>query len=124
MSRIGYVSIIFLFLQLQYNENPEDFRSEVTTFTSLRNESCVKISTNSDIGLKKLKRYYCQLAFFQNRFKVLDSPLMKKGPFDFPWREAEDDLLMGKNYIVLIGLLGCLGPTDCLGAWERVLIML
>ena len=104
MSRIGYVSIIFLFLQLQYNENPEDFRSEVTTFTSLRNESCVKILTNSDIGLKNLKRYYCQLAFFRNRFKVLDSPLMKKGPFDFPWSEADDDLLTGKNYTVLIGL--------------------
>lgn len=49
---------------------------------------------------------------------------MKKGPFDFPWSEAEDDLLMGKNYTVLIGLLGCHGPTDCLGTWGRVLIML
>ena len=104
-----------MFLQLQYNENPEDFRSEVTTFTSLRNESCVKILTNSDIGLKNLKRYYCQLAFFRNRFKVLDSPLMKKGPFDFPWSEAEDDLLMGKNYTVLIGLANI---------WGLVLIML
>ena len=43
---------------------------------------------------------------------------MKKGPFDFPWREAEDDLLMGKNYIVLIGLLGCHGT------WGLVFIML
>ena len=95
-----FIYNFFLFLQLQYNENPEDFRSEVTTFTSLRNESCVKILTNSDIGLKNLKRYYCQLAFFRNRFKVLDSPLMKKGPFDFPWSEADDDLLTGKFYTI------------------------
>ena len=95
-----FIYNFFLFLQLQYNENPEDFRSEVTTFTSLRNESCVKILTNSDIGLKNLKRYYCQLAFFRNRFKVLDSPLMKNGPFDFPWSEADDDLLMGKFYTI------------------------
>ena len=66
---------------------------------TLRNESCVKMSTNGDMGLKNLKKYYCQLVFFQNRFKVLDSPLMKKGPFDFPWSEADDDLLMGPtNY--------------------------
>ena len=61
----------FVQFQLQYNENPEDFRSEVTTFTTLRNDSCVKILTNGDIGLKNMKRYYCQLAFFRNRFKGL-----------------------------------------------------
>ena len=86
-------------IQLQYNENPEDFQSEVTSFTTLRNDSCVKMITSGDTGLKNLKKYYCQLVFFQNRFKVLESPLMKKGPFDFPWSEADDDLLMGPtNY--------------------------
>ena len=84
---------------MQYNENPEDFRTEVTSFMTLRNDSCVKMITNGDIGLKNLKKYYCQLVLFQNRFKVLESPLMKKGPFDFPWSEADDDLLMGPtNY--------------------------
>ena len=36
---------------------------------------------------------------------------MKKGPFDFPWSEAEDDLLMGKNYSVLIGLAEHMGTV-------------
>ena len=41
---------------------------------------------------------------------------MKKGPFDFPWREAEDDLLMGKNYTVLIGLVEHMGTVGM--SWD------
>ena len=42
---------------------------------------------------------------------------MKKGPFDFPWSEADDDLLMGKNCWDVMGgpKLGLGGPMDCLG---------
>ena len=41
---------------------------------------------------------------------------MKKGPFDFPWSEAEDDLLMGKNYSVLIGLVEHMGTVGM--SWD------
>ena len=37
--------------------------------------------------------YYCQLTFFKNRFQILDTPLMKKGPFDFPWTDVVEDPL-------------------------------
>ena len=48
---------------------------------------------------------------------------MKKGPFDFPWSEAEDDLLMGKNYSVLIGLaehMGTVGMSWAYGLFRDV----
>ena len=75
--------------QLQYNENPEDFNSEVEAFAKLRNTSCVYInSSNTELALDNMEMYYCQLAFFKNRFQILESPLMKKGPFDFPWTDV------------------------------------
>ena len=44
---------------------------------------------------------------------------MKKGPFDFPWSEADDDLLTGKNYTVLIGLAEHIGIVGM--SWADVL---
>ena len=80
--------------QLQYNENPEDFNSEVEAFAKLRNTSCVYInSSNTELALDNMEMYYCQLAFFKNRFQILESPLMKKGPFDFPWTDVVEDPL-------------------------------
>ena len=81
------------FFQLQYNENPDDFIAEVESFAKLRNTACVYISSKNETALENMKQYYCQLQFFKNRFKVLDSPLMKKGPFDFPWADLDDDPL-------------------------------
>ena len=81
---------------MQYNENPEDYKNSVKQLTSLRSVSCVKINITQS-NLDSLKKYYCQLHFFRNRFKVLDSPLMKKGPFDFPWCDEEEDLFMAPS---------------------------
>lgn len=88
--------VINKLIRLQFNENPDDFKQEVAKFTSLRNSSCLRICV-SESALKNLKRYYCQLHFLRNRFKVLDSPLMKKGPFDFRWNDDDEDPLV-TNY--------------------------
>ena len=83
----------WLNFQLQYNENPEDFNSEVDSFAKLRNTACVYINSSTGQALDNAKQYYCQLQFFKNRFQILESPLMKKGPFDFPWADVIEDPL-------------------------------
>ena len=109
-----FTKVNFYIFQLQYNENPDDFFAEVESFAKLRNTACVYINSKKETALENMKQYYCQLQFFKNRFKVLDSPLMKKGPFDFPWADLDDDPLnplattmhAGKTYLRFIRKFG------------------
>merc|ERR1711976_629162 len=83
----NFPQVIKKLIRLQYNEKPEDFNSEVDSFAKLRNTACVYINSSTGQALDNAKQYYCQLQFFKNRFQILESPLMKKGPFDFPWAD-------------------------------------
>ena len=63
------------------------------SFAKLRNTACVYINSSNEQALDNMKKYYCQLQFFKNRCQILETPLMKKGPFDFPWADVVEDPL-------------------------------
>ena len=70
-------------------ENPSGFDKEIKELETLRSFSCVR-PTESVEGVAAAKKYYCQLLFLRNRFKLGGS----ESPFQFKWR----DLYSGSKY--------------------------
>jgi tyrosine-protein phosphatase non-receptor type 23 len=52
--------------------------------SALRSNSCIRPMANIN-GITALKKYYCQLHFLQNRFKIKGGS--EDGPFAFPWAD-------------------------------------
>ena len=75
------------------------------------------MNSKNEIALENMKNYYSQLQFFKNRFKVLESPLMKKGPFDFPWADLDDDPLNPLGCIMHAGMYS--HPSICTKDWFK-----
>lgn len=69
-------------------ENPSGFENEIKELESLRTSSCLRPAETVE-GVAAAKKYYCQLLFLKNRFK-----LGSDSPFQFKWR----DLFSGSKY--------------------------
>ena len=69
-------------------ENPSGFENEIKELESLRTSSCLRPAETVE-GVAAAKKYYCQLLFLKNRFK-----LGSDSPFQFKWR----DLFTGSKY--------------------------
>jgi len=68
------------------------FSKEIGEFETLRANACIRI-TNNISGIAAIKKYFCQLHFFQNRFKIR---LAETGPITFSWY----DIYSGSLYTV------------------------
>jgi hypothetical protein len=64
--------------QDRYREDPNTFTKEISELETLRANACIR-PTQDFSGVAAVQKYYCQLQFLKNRFKVGD------GHFDFAW---------------------------------------
>ena len=62
-------------------EDPSGFDKEIREFESLRANTCIRPSESVE-GVATAKKYYCQLLFMKNRFKI-----SSESPFEFTWKD-------------------------------------
>lgn len=60
-------------------EDPSGFDKEIKEIESLRANSCIRPSESVE-GVATAKKYYCQLLFLKNKFKI-----SSESPFQFSW---------------------------------------
>ena len=65
----------------QLGEDPSGFEKEIREFGTLRASSCIRPSVSVE-GAATAKKYYCQLLFLKNRFKIGSD-----SPFQFSWKD-------------------------------------
>ena len=65
----------------ELGEDPAGFDKEIKELESLRANTCIRASESVE-GVAVAKKYYCQLLFLKNRFK-----LGSEGPFQFSWND-------------------------------------
>lgn len=65
----------------QLGEDPSGFEKEIKEFGTLRANSCIRPSVSVE-GAATAKKYYCQLLFLKNRFKIGSD-----SPFQFSWKD-------------------------------------
>ena len=69
-------------------EDPTGFDKEIKEIESLRANSCIRPSESVE-GVAIAKKYYCQLLFLKNKFKI-----NSESPFQFSWY----DIYFKSNY--------------------------
>ena len=65
----------------QLGEDPSGFEKEIKEVGTLRANSCIRPSVSVE-GAATAKKYYCQLLFLKNRFKIGSD-----SPFQFSWKD-------------------------------------
>ena len=81
----GWISHKKYCFQTHYQEDPDSFSKELSEVGTLRSNACIR-PTQDFGGIAAVKKYYCQLNFLQNRFKIRGGT--EDGIFAFPWFES------------------------------------
>ena len=80
----------FYHFQNDFIEKDDNFEEELKEIGDLRAKACLRPIADID-GVAACKRYYSQLHFIQQRFKIDDKS--DDGPFAFPWIEIYNGVM-------------------------------